>query len=160
VSLRDIKEALSSSRKPDITHMRTPMLVYGARACEYGDKNSGGKYIRSNYLRPVWEEDATEEEIVRESFKRFRAYIRAAVSHGVQILDALERHQALDPELKDIEGMREAAYAEDTDAAPGCPVGASLLPHACGMIASMMMAVTQAVWYGLLPSDPGQPWRK
>ncbi len=148
---KDMKEALSSGRKPDTTHIRTPLKVYGSRACEYGDKTQDGKYERSNYLRPVGG--------VKEDFLRFRAYLRAAVSHGEKILDSMELHQAMDPNLENEEGMKSAAYARDDDAAPGCPVGPSLLPHICGMIASVNMAVTQAVVYGLLPEDPGQPWR-
>ena len=43
MSKKDLKEGLSSARKADITHMRTPFLVYGSRACEYGDQ----KYERA-----------------------------------------------------------------------------------------------------------------
>jgi hypothetical protein len=37
-------------------------------------------------------------------------------------------------------------------------VGASLLPHVCGGIASYVMAIEKAIQNGLLPTDPGQPW--
>lgn len=145
---KDLKEGLSSARKADITHMRTPLLVYGARACEYGDD----KYERGNYARPM----AT----TKEDFTRLRAYLRAAVSHVMATLDSMEYHQATDPDLEDIEGMKIAAYAEDTDAKPGQAVGASRLPHLCGAVASMNMAITQATNSGLLPKDPGCPWRE
>jgi len=150
--MKDLKEALSSGRKPDITHARTPLLVYVARGCEYGDSTQGGKYIRANYLRPT--------EDLKADFLRYRAYLRAVVSHASQILDSLELHQAMDPDLTDVEGMKVAAYAKDVDAAPGCTVGASRLPHACGLAASINMVITQAVNAGLIPADPGQPWRK
>lgn len=145
--LKDMKVALSSGAKPDITHIRTPMKVYGARNCEYGND----KYVRANYLRPV--------DGMREAFVRYRAYLRATDSHLSQTLDAMEKHQSLDPELKDVEGMKRAAYAVDTDATPGAKVGASFLPHIGGSVASLNMALAQAVDAGLLPSDPGQPWR-
>lgn len=150
--MKDLKEALSSGRKPDITHTRTPTMVYIGRGSEYGDKTQGGKYERANYLR--------ETESFAEDFKRFRGYLRAVVSHVSQVLDSMERHQANDPELEDYVGMIRAAYAEDTDARPGCPVGPSRLPHVAGAAASLNMAITQAVDAGLIPADPGQPWRE
>jgi hypothetical protein len=147
VKLADMKEGLSSGRKPDISHVRTPLMVYTARACEYGS----AKYERANYLRPVGGP--------RADFERLRAYLRAAVGHTLATLDAMEAHQAQDPELNDVEGMRTAAFAVDNDAAPGATYPASGLPHLCGAAASLNMALTQAVAAGLLPADPGQPWR-
>jgi hypothetical protein len=143
---KDMKEALTTGRKADITHMRTPTLVYGARACEYGDD----KYCRANYLRPTTS--------TKEDFLRYRQYLRAAVNHINQTLDSMEYHQAEDPDLQDTEGMKKAAYAPDTDAKPGCPVGASYLPHLSHAQASLNMAITQATRCGLLPEDPGKPW--
>lgn len=152
----DMKEALASGRKPDITHVRKPLMVYTARGCEYGDQTQGGKYERSNYLRPA---GVAGVSTTRDDFIRLRGYLRAAVGHLVDVLDAMERHQALDPYLLDVAGMKAAAFAIDMDAKPGCPVGPSKLPHLCGGAASLNMAITQAVTYGLLPADPGQPWR-
>lgn len=143
----DQKEGLTSARKPDLTHMRQPPLVYNARACEYGTAKG---YDRGNYLRPM--------PCLREDFLRLRGYLRAVVSHAGQILDALEAHQAIDPKLEDEIGMRRAAYSEDTDPDQTGRVGPSFLPHACGLIASVNMAITQATRAGLLPEDPGQPW--
>lgn len=144
--VKDMKEALSSGRKPDITHIRTPLLVYGARACEYGSD----RYERANYLRAT---DGTKAD-----FLRLRAYLGAALRHVSAVVDSMEAHQAGDPQLDDVEGMKRAAYAEDTDAPPSGKVGPSLLPHLCGAVASLNMAITQATAAGLLPADPGQPW--
>lgn len=146
--LSDMKEALSSVRKADTTHIRTPLLVYGARACEYGS----AKYERANYLRPVGGPT--------ENYERLRAYLRAAKSHIEAVLDSMEMHQSQDPKLVDVEGMKAAAYCKDTDTKPGDKVGPSGLPHLCGAVASLMMGITQATVYGLLPADPGQPWTK
>jgi hypothetical protein len=145
---KDMKEALTSGRKADITHMRGPFLVYGSRACEYGND----KYERANYLRSAG-------ETLRHDFERYRAYLRAAMSHIVAVLDSMEEHQSWDPELRDEFEMRGAAFATDMDSKEGCVVGPSRLPHICGAIASLNMAVTQAVAWGLLPADPGQPWK-
>jgi hypothetical protein len=145
--LKDMKESLTSGRKPDITHVRSPFMIYAARNGEYGND----KYERANYLRPAGS--------IREAFLRARAYGRAALSHLMLMLDEMERHQSLDPELKDEEGMKKAAYAVDTDVTPGSKVGASLLPHIGGVAISVNMLLAQAVQDGLLPADPGQPWK-
>ncbi len=149
--LKDIKEGLSSARKCDITHVRTPFLVYTSRPCEYGSV----RYVRANFVRPV---SPTPGTPTKEDFLRFRAYLRAGLSHIVQVLDAMEYHQSQDPDLLDIEGMKTAAYAVDTDEPPCDNVGASLLPHVAPACSSLMMAITQAVRSGLLPADPGTPW--
>jgi hypothetical protein len=145
--VKDLKAALGSNIKPDITHVRTSLKVYVARNCEYGND----KYVRSNYLRPVGS--------LKEAFERYRSYLRAVDSHLSQTLDAMERHQATDPNLEDESGMCMAAYAADTDETPGAKVGASGLPHIGGCAASLNMAIEQAVLAGLLPPDPGQPWK-
>lgn len=144
--MKDMKEALGSARKADTTHCRKSLAVYVARACEYGSS----KYERANYIRPVGG--------TKENFERLRSYARAAKDHLEDMLTAMERHLADDPLLQDEEGMKRAAYAEDTDAKPGCPVGASGLPHLAHAAASLMMALEQATLYGLLPADPGRPW--
>ena len=143
---KDLKESLTSSRKPDITHLRGPFLNYGARASEFGSV----KYSRANYARPT--------DSLKEDFERLRSYLRACISHVITTLDEMEYHQAMDPNLEDEEGMKIAAFAEDTDAKPGCPVGPSGLPHLCGAVASLNLAITQATQAGLLPKDPGRPW--
>lgn len=144
--MKDQKESLTSpGRKPDTTHFRLAPRVYAARACEYGDH----KYERANYLRPAGE--------MRDEFLRHRNYLRAAIDHASRVLDAMEFHQALDPNLKDTGGMIAAIRTPDLDT-PDVSIRPSGLPHHCGAIASLMMAITQAVHFGLLPSDPGQPW--
>lgn len=143
----DQKESLSSGRKPDLTHMRVPTMVYNARACEYGVAKG---YARGNFLRPTVS--------LREDFKRLRAYVAACLRHLGAITDAMEAHVALDPELVDDVGMMRAAYCSDEDQDLTGTVGPSGLPHLCGAVASLNMAVTQATRAGLLPADPGQPW--
>jgi hypothetical protein len=150
--MKDMKEGLGSTRKPDTTHVRHAFKVYTARPCEYGS----AKYERGNYLRPATPVEGSAPAAA--DFVRFRSYLRAAVDHFEKTLDAMENHLAGDPNLLDEAGMRRAAYAVDTDATPGAKIGASLLPHVAHGCASAMMAVTQAARYGLLPADPGTPW--
>lgn len=152
--MKDMKEGLTSARKADTTHVRKSIQVYIARPCEWGSV----KYERSNFLRPASDHPPGSPEATAADFERFRAYLRAARDHLSDALDSMERHQALDPQLRDVEGMRRAAYAVDTDAKPGCPFGPSGLPHVAPGAASIMMAIEQATFFGLLPADPGQPW--
>ena len=146
--LRDTKAALGNASKPDLTHVRRSFMVYIARACEYGS----AKYERANYMRQAGDGST------RDNFLRFGAYLRSAMSHLTGTLDAMELHLANDPDLEDEQGMLAAMYAADTDETPGAAVGASLLPHVAHGAAGLMMAVVQAVLYGALPEDPGQPW--
>jgi hypothetical protein len=144
--LVDSKAALVPGLKPDPTHVRTPLVNYIGRASEYG--NAKG-YERGNYQRKT--------ESLAEDFRRLRAYLAADMRHKMKCLDAMEAHEAIDPMLEDIEGMKRACYAPDTD---DSPIGPSMLPHLCGAAASLNMALVQAVNAGLLPEDPGQPWVK
>lgn len=153
--LTDMKESLAGTRKVDITHVRSGLMNYVSRNCEYGTD----KYERSNYLRPVTPEGYTGVP-TKLDWERFRQYLRAVVSHAFKTLDAMELHQSMDPRLEDSKGMQTAAYAVDTDVTPGAKVGASMLPHIGGAAASLNMALQQAIACGLLPEDPGTPWRK
>jgi hypothetical protein len=150
--VKDLKESLQSNRKPDITHVRLPFMHYVARPCEYGEI----KYERANFMRSTGQGPHTTP--TRDDFERLRKYLRAAMSHIAETLESMEAHQANDPNLLDVEGMKRAAYAVDTDVTPGAKVGASLLPHIAPACASLNMAITQAAACGLLPRDPGTPW--
>lgn len=150
--MKDLKAALGSNVKPDLTQVRTIFATYVARPCEYGNV----KYERANYLR--FTGNGPHAIPTAADFERFRAYLRANLSHVMQTLDAMEMHQSTDPLLQDVDGMRRAAYAVDTDVTPGAKVGASLLPHVAPACASLQMAICQAVACGLLPADPGAAW--
>lgn len=151
--MKDLKDALSNARKADTTHVRRAFQIYTSRPCEYGND----KYERGNYRRPTG--GAAHTTPTREDFERYRAYLRAARDHIDENLDAMELHLATDPQLLDVEGMKRAAYAADTDVTPGAKVGASLLPHVAPACSSLNMAIVQATDCGLLPRDPGTPWR-
>lgn len=153
--LKDMKEGLSSSRKADTTHIRRSFQIYTCRPCEYGTD----KYERANFMRPAAPTNVDMDVQMRAAFERFRKYLRAARDHIDECLESMERHQSQDPKLTDVEGMKAAAYAVDTDVTPGSKIGASMLPHVAPACASLMMAITQATDAGLLPKDPGTPWR-
>ncbi len=143
--LKDTKESLTGA-KPDLTHVRRDSAVYESRAKEYGSV----KYERGNYLR-----DSDDSTV--DSVERLRTYIRGSISHWMHMLDSIADHEANDPNFKDLQALIQACYAPDTEVGnDGTP--ASLLPHACGALASGAMAVSIGVKLGLLPKDPGQPW--
>jgi hypothetical protein len=145
--MKDMKAALGNGTKPDLTHVRGGLETYAARACEYGS----AKYERGNYLRP------TENNTPKENFERLREYLGSVKRHLSKQLKSMEAHLALDPNLEDVEGMKAAAYAPDTD--PGNDkVGPSNLPHLAHLSAGLMMALEQAITYGILPEDPGRTW--
>jgi hypothetical protein len=146
--MRDLKEALGSGRKPDTTHVRKTIRTYIARACEYGS----AKYERANFMR------AGDHATVEAEIDALRVYARAAKDHIEEFLEAIERHQSTDPHFADVDGLRVAIYAEDTDSKPDCPVGASGLPHLAHGAASLMMLLTKLTMGKWLPEDPGTPW--
>lgn len=151
--LKDLKDALSNARKADTTHVRRAFMIYTARPCAFGNV----KYERANYRRPTG--GAPHTVPTKADFERYRAYLRAARDHIDETLDAMELHLAGDPQLLDVEGMKRAAYAIDTDVSPGSEwLGPSNLPHVAPACASLNMAITQATDCGLLPADPGTPW--
>lgn len=142
--LSDIKEALGSRVKPDTTHVRRGFKIYCARASEYGDD----KYERANYL--------CRSASLREGFEKFREYIRATIDHLDKTLEAMEYHQAEDPELRDQDGMKLAARHPDLEDSPR--FRASRLPHIAHACASLMMGVEKGIRDGLIEKDPGRPW--
>lgn len=141
--LRDMKAALSSGVKPDVSHVRSTTMAYIARGCDWG--NSPGKYRRANYL--------VRQPDLAADLRRYRAYLAANIRHATHALDLLEQLESQFPDFAGVkpEVAREAVYAADLE---------SGLPSMTGVLASAQMAVQQAVDAGLLPADPGRPWEK
>jgi hypothetical protein len=144
--LQDVKQGLHSARKPDLTHIRMAGTVYTCRNHEYGNF----KYPRANFLR--------KPPTVKEAFEQHRGYLRAIISHAMLITQAMEKHQAMDPNLEDEAGMIAAVRDPDLDTDGTFP--ASKLPHHGGIGASYNILMQKAVDAGLLLPDPGQPWKE
>ena len=114
--------------------------VHGSRATEYG----ADKYARGNYFGPP---PANVDPV-----DRFLEYIDAAKRHLGKIAQAINV-------AKGTGGDQRAACALiDDEASGGFPP--SLLPHISHAIAGMLIAVECGVSDGLLPADPGQPWKQ
>jgi hypothetical protein len=134
----DMKEGLTNG-KPQLSQLPQAGLVYTARAFEYGC--SPTKYERGNYLRPTLDTLA--------DFDRLLSYLDALLRHATKITTEMNRARGCTDQTET--DLRAAAMCIDKE---------SGLPHLCGMMASGMMAIQQAVDAGLIPADPGRPWEK
>lgn len=142
---RDLKSALKVS-KPIMAYSDYAGLVYDARQREYGND----KYKQTgNYLRPPPPGCSDVDRALQ--------YLSASLRHTHKVCHSIIRNlgngRDSEPTLAD------AVYCRDTDTdETGFPP--SGLPHIGGALTSLCMAIQQLVDAGLLPADPGTPWRK
>lgn len=138
VAPTDMKHGLTSTR-PKLSILPLVGLVYGTRGLEYG----GDKYRRGNYYAPP--------PPGVEPIDRLLGYIDAAQRHLAKTAEALNR-------VKGLGGDAAAAAAcVDNEASGGFPP--SMIPHLAHAIASLLIGVSVGVDDGLLPADPGTPWK-
>lgn len=133
--LRNLRES-----RPELSILPYNGMVFGSRATEYG----ADKYARGNYFgAPPANVDPVD---------RFAEYLSAAMRHLGKIAQAINV-------AKGTGGDARAACADlDTEASGGFPP--SMLPHIAHAIAGLMIAVECGINDGLLPADPGQPWKR
>lgn len=134
----DMKAGLRDG-KPKLSRMPYDALVYAARAFEWGE--SPGKYEQGNFLLP------TPDTLA--AFDRLMGYLDAALRHAQKLTLSMSRARGTGD--KSDAQLRAAAMATDPDGG---------LPHLCGLAASVLMAIQQAVDSGLIATDPGRPWEK
>lgn len=133
--LRNLRES-----RPELSILQYNGMVYGSRATEYG----ADKYARGNYF------GAPPANV--DPVNRFAEYISAAMRHLGKIAQAINV-------AKGTGGDQAAACAVvDDEASGGFPP--SMLPHISHAIAGLMIAVECGINDGLLPADPGQPWKR
>jgi hypothetical protein len=114
--------------------------VYGSRGLEYG----ADKYARGNYFgAPPASVDPVD---------RFLEYLDAAKRHIGKIAQAINVAKGTGGDA------RAACACPDDESSGGFP--ASHLPHIAHAIAGLLIAVECGINDGLLPEDPGQPWKK
>jgi hypothetical protein len=114
--------------------------VHGSRAMEYG----ADKYARGNY------HGALPQGV--DPVNSYLEYLDAAMRHIGKIAHAVNVAKGAGGDQK------KACAAPDDEASGGFP--ASNLPHTDHAIASLLIAVELGAAHGLLPVDPGQPWKK
>lgn len=135
---RDAHERVTCTR-PQLSILPYNGKIYGTRGVCYG----ADKYARGNYFGPP-PEGVTP-------VARFLGYLDAAARHLGKIAHAV--NVALGTG-----GDAVAACAVvDDEASGGFPP--SMLPHMAHAIAGLMIAVECGVHDGLLPADPGEPWK-
>lgn len=142
----DMKYGLTGSR-PQLSILPRTGQLYGSRAIEYG----ADKYARGNYHAPPPEKLIEKYGRLRAEAYRLLGYIDAAQRHLTHISDAMNRALGTGGDLI------VAASVVDDEASGGFPP--SMLPHMCHALASLLIGATCAVDGGLLPADPGQPWK-
>jgi hypothetical protein len=114
--------------------------VHSARVTEYG----ADKYARGNY------HGAPPEGVTPE--QRGSEYIDAALRHLGKVA------QAYNEALGTGGDVRAALALVDDEPSGGFP--ASMLPHLAHAIAGLKILVECLVHDGILPADPGQPWKR
>lgn len=138
LKIGDMKHGLTSDR-PKMTLLCSDAAIYQVRATEYG----ADKYARANFYGPA-PDGVTPVD-------RFLGYVDATIRHLMAISQAINV-------AKGTGGDQVAACATTDDKASG-GFPPSLLPHAAHVLASMAIGIECAIQDGLLPADPGQPWK-
>jgi hypothetical protein len=133
MSKGDMKAGVRGVKAP-LYQLPLAPLVWASRAFQYG----ATKYADGNYLRSP--AAGTDEE-------RLLDYLSAAARHLFAWVTEIQRMRGGAPTARN---RQEALYAPDE----------SGLPHGAHLLASLLMAVQQAVEAGLLPEDPGVTWEE
>lgn len=134
------KHALIGGAKPDLSLLPRVAMDYESRALEYGDD----KYLRGNYFCPP--------PAGVNKAKHLLGYIAAAMRHLTSTTDAINRAIGTGGDV--------AAACASPDDEPGVGFPPSMLPHLALAMSSLAIGITRAVDDGLLPTDPGQPWKQ
>ena len=134
----DMKAGLTSSR-PKMSIIGRHAAVYDVRGKEYG----ADKYARGNYHGPPPDGVTPEARVI--------GYLDALIRHATAIT------QAYNEALGTGGDTRAAIAVADLEASGGFP--ASGLPHLAHLAAGIDIAIECAVQDGLVPADPGQPWK-
>jgi hypothetical protein len=135
----DLKHGLTSSR-PRLSIIGRHAMTHLCRAMEYG----ADKYKRGNYHGNPPAGVGAEARVL--------GYVDAALRHLTEVSQLYNVAHGTDGDT------RAAVAVTDDVASRGFP--ASGLPHLSHALASLMVAIECAVQDGLLPADPGQPWRE
>lgn len=138
----DMKHGLGGAR-PALSLVPRTGAIYSVRATEYG----ADKYARGNYHGPPPTKLGANAGVMR-----LLGYIDATMRHLMHVSDKINRALGTGGDLA------AACACVDDEASGNFP--ASMLPHLAHALASMNIGISCAVDDGLLPADPGQPWKK
>lgn len=132
----DQKAGLTGDR-PKLSLVPTAPLVHCSRAMEYGAE----KYERGNYHSPPPENLTPEARVM--------GHVDAALRHLTKITDAYNRAVGTTGDAR-----AAIAVVDDRGEVP------SNLPDLAHAVAAVGIALQCAVDAGILPADPGRPWKK
>ncbi len=138
--MSDLKQALTSGTRVELTQIPRSALVYTARGLGYGSD----KYARSNFY-------GAPPPGVTE-LARLLGYIDATMRHLTRVADAINRAIGTGGDV--------VAAASTVDDDGGGKFPPSMLPDLAHALASLAIGVECGTNAGLLPVDPGQPWTK
>lgn len=125
--------------RPKLSILPRAPQVYTTRALEYG----GDKYSRGNYYGGCPDGVTPVERVL--------AYIDATQRHLLRVTEAINRALGTGGDV--------VAAIRTVDDVPSGKFPASSLFDLAHAMASLSLGITCAVEDGLLPEDPGQPWR-
>lgn len=128
-----------TASRPKLSMIPRIAQVHITRALEYG----ADKYRRSNFYGPC-PPGVTPAE-------RLLGYLDAAQRHITRVTDALNLAIGTGGDVR--------AAASTIDDFPSGGFPASCLPDLAHALASLAIGVMCAAMDGLLPEDPGQPWK-
>lgn len=138
----DMKKGLGGNR-PALSIQPRAGQIYNTRALEFG----ADKYARANHYGPAPERLGANADVLR-----LLGYIDATMRHLTRVSDAINRALGTGGDL--------AAACATVDDESGGGFPASNLPDLAHALASLNIGVSCAVDDGLLPADPGQPWKQ
>lgn len=136
---RNARESAAVAR-PRMSILQRHGMIHGVRATEYG----ADKYARGNYFGPA--------PAGLDPVDQYLEYVDAAIRHLTHVSQAINVAKGTGGD------QRAACAVVDEDMSGAFPP--SLLPHVSHTIAGLMIAVEVGVANGLLPADPGQPWKQ
>lgn len=142
--MTDMKAQRDAGERATCARPQLSLIDYDAQVSEVRAKAYGAdKYRRANYHGDL---PAGVDPV-----DQFLGYVDAAMRHLGKVAKAVAHAKGTGGDV------RAACAAVDDEAAGDFP--ASMLPHVAHAQASLAILVTCAVGNGLLPADPGEPWK-
>lgn len=139
--MADMKHGLTSGARPQLSVVGKHSMVYQTRGTEYG----AAKYARGNYHGDAPAGVTPEARIM--------GYVDAIMRHCTELSHAYNTAIGTGGDVR-------AALRDCVDAGSSGGFPASMLHQLAHILAGAGIAVECAVADGILPADPGQPWKQ
>lgn len=136
---RNAGERAAGTERPRLSLQQYNAAVWKTRATDYG----ADKYARGNYHRPP--------PAGVESVAQIVEYLDAALRHLGKVAQAVNVAYGTGGDVG------EALACVDDESSAGFPP--SMLPNLAHVLSGLSIAVEIGVQSGIMPADPGQPWK-